>query len=152
LAADRAGQPSGVKMPTLNDFRVMVDKELKRERDLIWRASEDGAAQEGGPSWGMEQDLLLISKIEIDPFFLAKNKVKRDGRRSSTDVGRVISIGKGELGKDGLVKKKFLGDWVSETKMRTVRESCRKIYGESHMIALQSYSILLILFCYCRRT
>jgi len=132
LATARTGQPSGVKMPTLNDFRVLVETELKRERDLIWRADEDGNAQEGGLSWGMEQDLLLISKIEIEPFFLAKTKVKKDGRRSSVDVARVVSsgMGKGDAGKEGLTKRKFLGDWVSETKMRTVRESCTKIYGE----------------------
>ena len=152
LATARTGQPSGVKMPTLNDFRVLVDKELKRERDLIWRAGAGGDAQEGSPSWGMEQDLLLISKIEIDPFFLAKTKVKRDGRRSSMDVARVVSsgMGRGDAGKEGLIKKKFLGDWVSEAKMRTVRESCTKIYGEFTSL-FKAPSTLLTLFRFCRR-
>jgi len=152
LATARTGQPSGVKMPTLNDFRVLVDKELKRERDLIWRAGAGGDAQEGSPSWGMEQDLLLISKIEIDPFFLAKTKVKKDGRRSSMDVARVVSsgMGRGDAGKEGLIKKKFLGDWVSEAKMRTVRESCTKIYGEFTSL-FKAPSTLLTLFRFCRR-
>lgn len=81
----------------------------------------------------MEQDLLLISKIEIDPFFLTKTKNKKDGRRSSMEMGKVVSGSntKGEAGKDIQTKKKYLGDWVSEAKMRTVRESCRKIYGTS---------------------
>jgi hypothetical protein len=153
LANAGVEQPSGGKMPTLKDFRVLVAKELKRERDLIWHASEDGDAQEDGPSWGMEQDLLLISKIEIDPFFLAKNKAKKDGRRSSMDSARANSsgTGKGDIAKEGLGKKKFLGDWVSETKMRTVRESCRKIYGEYMRTALQGLSVRLTLLCLYRR-
>jgi len=132
LAAKHEKGPSnsGSRSLTLTEFKVMVEQELKRERNLIWKADEDKST-EHVTTWGMEQDLLLISKIEVEPFFLSKMKTKKDGRRSSMEVGRVVSgpTSKNESSKDGQLKKKFLGDWVSEAKMRTVRESCRQIYG-----------------------
>lgn len=88
----------------------------------------DSSHLEDDRGWGMEQDLYLISKIEIDPFFLPKNtKSKKDGRRLSLDDERASSS---TIPKEGPPKRKYLGDWVSEAKMKTVRDSCRKTYGE----------------------
>lgn len=133
LGPKRSKEPpgTGTRTPNLTEFRFVVEQELKRERNLIWKADEDEHT-ETGASWGMEKDLYLISKIEIEPFFLTKTRNKKDGRRSSMEVGRVVSgtMSKNEASKDGQVKKKFLGDYVSEAKMRTVRESCRQIYGK----------------------
>ncbi len=108
---------------TWPSFVKMVEVELSREASLVSVGnSADGQASEHSSSlWGMEQDMQVIKGIPIHPCFLVK---RTKGKGKDVEKGEKAAAAKDE-------KRKMLGDYVNAGKMRTVRDSCTKMYGES---------------------
>jgi hypothetical protein len=135
-------------------WKTFIEKQLARERRLLGLPPESfdpagGPAADGQhgrriPSAGddvlpatvavagrsgIERDMEIINKIPVLACFLpatsssSKNKGKdkeRNGDAAETASNKA----------DGKWSGKMLGDFVNPGKMRTVSESCKRIYGE----------------------
>lgn len=123
-------------------FAATVRSELDREARLVGghgKTGEGGAAATS--SWGMEDDMRLISRIKVHPCFLGGASAASTGgtsaagpsstpsrRRSSAETSRPVSVVSDAI--TPIVKSKTLGDFVNATKMRTVLESCLRSYDD----------------------
>lgn len=132
-------------------FARTVQAELEREARLVGGGGGGESSSSASATWGMEDDMRLISRIKVHACFLGgasgSSPASTGGpsassrRRSSAETSSRPAAGLAAA--DGAnstpVKNKTLGDFVNAAKMRTVLESCRRSYDDhrSRYTALQ---------------
>ncbi len=144
LAASEAGG-SEAEIPAQRSWKMVVDAELARERRLLGvsdpstysnnagvfatpAAGPDRMANPNPIAWsGIERDMTIIGRVPVFSCFLprtvgskGKGKDRKDGATQDDVPGNIPDKWSG----------KMLGDFVNPGKMRTVSESCKRIYGE----------------------
>lgn len=142
-------------------FAQTVEQELEREERLVAISSSSASASSGSPTkvntgvkamsnlasnrrWGMEDDMQLISRIQVHPCFLSASSNKQSnamttGRRSidggvpATAMPALAPAATTISPSPPSSAHKTLGDFVNATKMRTVRDSCQRMF-EDHCL------------------
>lgn len=131
-------------------FQHLVETELGRELGLIGPypapASTTGSTSHG-VGWGMEQDMHVISGIEVHEVFkrsgtasaagagAGKQEKEKGGRRvsgvtgSPTSVGTPPSLERERAPSVAQEKRKTLADYVNFARMKVVRDNCQRSYG-----------------------
>lgn len=120
-------------------FQRLVEAELGRERSLIGPYpgpfTNAGTSSTTATEWGMEQDMHVISSIEVHEVFKRSVPKAQDKpiRRVSGAAGSPTTMSAVPAGRAPSVaeKRKVLADYVSAGKMKTVHENCQKLYGAS---------------------
>lgn len=129
-------------------FQRLIEVELERERGLIGPAASTAEGEARRPVWGMEQDMQVISGIEVHDVFVKRpsstNKrrssnvnppagasatttgkdISREGRTASPTIMALERVSSGE-------KRKLLKDYVNHSRMKVVRDNCQRVYGTS---------------------
>lgn len=133
-------------------FQRVVEEELERERSLIGpypsNTVDDNVQTRGAVmDWGMEQDMHVISAIEVHDVFKRPLPLKDKNRRASTTTGAVAVTAVGAGGRTASPtttaalervpsgeKRKLLKDYVNFARMKVVRDNCQRVYGESLLV------------------
>lgn len=143
-----SGQEEGEAARGWLAFQRLVEAELGRERSLIGPHPAPLPITETSSTtateWGMEQDMHVISSIEVHEVFKRSVPKAQDKpiRRVSGAAGSPTPMSAVPSGRAPSVaeKRKVLADYVSAGKMKTVHENCQKLYGASGIIHSPRYS------------
>jgi hypothetical protein len=138
---------SEANVPAQVSWKVLVESELARERRLLGVSEEVAVKHDVGGSsdtavgsvrtanpdsaaWsGIERDMAIINRVPVFSCFLPRtsnSKGKGKERKDATTSDDMVGISSDKW------SGKMLGDFVNPAKMRTVSESCKRIYGKRH--------------------
>ncbi|KAJ9097486.1 hypothetical protein QFC19_006758 [Naganishia cerealis] len=136
-------------------FQHLIETELSRELSLIGPYPVPSgyrplpSQQQQQQPWGMEQDMHVISSIEVHESFRRPSSVATAGSGKSKDPGGAaaqmtritsnsstapspvtVNAGDSRAASTREEKRKTLADYVNFGRMKVVRDNCRRIYDD----------------------